>query len=159
MCKYKIKFVLQEFPPKSKLNQEQFGDQNSSITKEHIEKNLTEMSIDEAIEKNKLFTLDYHDVLMPYLTRINSTSTKSYASRTLLFLKDDGTLKPLAIELSRPHPAGDRFGTESSVYTPAEHGIEGSLWKLAKAFVAVNDSGYHQLMSHWYEFLIIEKKI
>ncbi|KAF2306985.1 hypothetical protein GH714_023028 [Hevea brasiliensis] len=65
----------------------------------------------EAIEKNKLFILDYHDVLMPYLRLINEeTSTKIYASRTLLFLKEDGTLKPLAIELSLPHPEGDQFG-------------------------------------------------
>ncbi|KAK2999070.1 hypothetical protein RJ639_024029 [Escallonia herrerae] len=41
---------------------------------------------------------------MPYLRRINSTSTKMYATRTLLFLQNDGTLKPLAIELSLPHP-------------------------------------------------------
>ncbi|EEF40396.1 lipoxygenase, putative [Ricinus communis] len=141
---------LEEFPPKSKLNHKQYGDQNSSITQEHMEKNLNGMSIDEAIEKNKLFILDYHDALMPYLRRINSTSTKTYASRTLLFLRDDGTLKPLAIELSLPHPKGDHLGAESNVYTPAEQeGIEGSLWKLAKAYVAVNDSGYHQLISHW----------
>ncbi|KAF5740057.1 lipoxygenase [Tripterygium wilfordii] len=89
-------------------------------------------------------------MLMPYLRRINdSTSTKTYASRTLLFLLDDGTLKPLAIELSLPHPEGDKFGAISTVYTPAERGVEGSIWQLAKAYVAVNDSGVHQLISHW----------
>ena len=87
---------------------------------------------------------------MPYLRRINSTSTKTYASSTLLFLRNDGALKPLAIELSLPHPEGDQFGAISKVYTPAEQGIEGSIWQLAKAYVAVNDSGYHQLISHWY---------
>ncbi|KAG8648092.1 hypothetical protein MANES_09G147500v8 [Manihot esculenta] len=140
---------LEEFPPKSKLNHERFGDQNSSITKEHIENKLHGMIIEEAIEKNKLFILDYHDVLMPFLRLINETSTKVYATRTLLFLKEDGTLKPLAIELSLPHPGGDQFGAVSNVYTPAEHGIEGSIWKLAKAYVAINDSGFHQLISHW----------
>lgn len=87
---------------------------------------------------------------MPYLRRINSTTTKTYASRTVLLLKNDGTLKPLAIELSLPHPNGDQFGAVSKVYTPAEHGVEGSIWQLAKAYVAVNDSGVHQLISHWY---------
>lgn len=87
---------------------------------------------------------------MPYLRRINSTSTKTYASRTILFLKNDGTLKPLAIELSLPHPEGDQFGAVSKVYTPAEQGVESSIWQLAKAYVAVNDSGNHQLISHWY---------
>lgn len=95
--------------------------------------------------------LDYHDYLMPYMRRINSTSAKIYATRTILFLKDDGTLKPLAIELSLPHPDGNQFGAISEVYTPTptEEGAEGTIWQLAKAYVAVNDSGYHQLISHW----------
>ncbi|KAK9289113.1 hypothetical protein L1049_017586 [Liquidambar formosana] len=85
---------------------------------------------------------------MPYLNWINGNpSTKTYATRTLLFLKDNGTLMPLAIELSLPDPAG---GKVSEVYTPAEQGVKGySIWQLAKAYVAVNDSGYHQLISHW----------
>jgi linoleate 9S-lipoxygenase len=87
---------------------------------------------------------------MPYLRRINSTSAKTYASRTILFLKNDWTLKPLAIELSLSHPKGDQFGAISKVYTPAEQGVESSIWQLAKAYVAVNDSGNHQLISHWY---------
>lgn len=103
----------------------------------------------QAIQSNRLFILDHHDSLMPYVRRINATSTKIYATRTLLFLQQDGTLKPLAIELSLPHPAGDQFGAISKVYTPAEHGVEGSIWQLAKAYVAVNDSGVHQLISHW----------
>lgn len=87
---------------------------------------------------------------MPYVRRINTTTNKIYASRTLLLLQNDGTLKPLAIELSLPHPDGDKHGAISNVYTPAENGIEGSVWQLAKAYVAVNDSGIHQLISHWY---------
>lgn len=87
---------------------------------------------------------------MPFLRRINSTSNKIYGSRTLLFLKSDGTLKILVIELSLPHPDGDQYGCIRSVYTPAEQGVESSIWQLAKAYVAVNDSGNHQLISHWY---------
>lgn len=104
----------------------------------------------QAIESNRLYILDHHDSLMPYITRINSTPTKTYATRTILFLKHDGTLQPLAIELSLPHPQGDNYGAVSQVYTPAEEGVEGSVWQLAKAYAAVNDSGYHQLISHWY---------
>ena len=78
-----------------------------------------------------------------------SANTKAYASRTLLFLQDNGTLKPLAIELSLPHPDGDQFGAVSKVYTPADQGVEGSIWQFAKAYVAVNDMGIHQLISHW----------
>lgn len=87
---------------------------------------------------------------MPYLRRINETDNRIYASRTLLFLQSDGTLKPLVIELSLPHPEKDHLGCTSKVYTPAEHGVESSIWQLAKAYVAVNDSGFHQLISHWY---------
>ncbi|XAR57207.1 Linoleate 9S-lipoxygenase [Bertholletia excelsa] len=140
---------LQEFPPTSKLDPQIYGHQNSSITREDVEKNMNGLIVDEAIENNRLFILDHHDALMPYLRRINTTSTKTYASRTLLFLQEDGTLKPLAIELSLPHPQGDSHGATSQVFTPAEDGVEGSVWQLAKAYAAVNDSGYHQLISHW----------
>ncbi|GMY21572.1 probable linoleate 9S-lipoxygenase 5 isoform X1 [Fagus crenata] len=140
---------LEEFPPKSKLDTTLYGDQNSKITKEHIENSIDGLTIEEALKNNRLFILDHHDVFMPYLNRINSTSTKTYASRTLLFLQNDGALKPLAIELSLPHPEDEKLGAISKVFTPAEQGVEGSIWQLAKAYAAVNDSGYHQLVSHW----------
>ncbi|KAL1188121.1 Linoleate 9S-lipoxygenase 1 [Cardamine amara subsp. amara] len=140
--------LLQEFPPKSKLESESYGNQNSKITKSHIEQSLDGLTVEEALEKERLFILDHHDTLMPYLRRINTTKTKTYATRTLLFLKDDGTLKPLVIELSLPHPNGDKFGAVSEVHTPGK-GVYDSLWQLAKAYVGVNDSGNHQLISHW----------
>ncbi|CAK8544656.1 unnamed protein product [Lathyrus sativus] len=140
---------LQEFPPTSNLVPKIYGDQSSTIKKEHIESKLDGLTIDEAIAQKKLFILDHHDALMPYLRRINSTSTKTYASRTILFLQNNGTLKPLVIELSLPHPDGDQQGAISEVYVPAENGVENSIWQLAKAYVAVNDSGNHQLISHW----------
>ncbi|CAK9161112.1 unnamed protein product [Ilex paraguariensis] len=140
---------LQEFPPASKLDPEEYGNQTSTIKREHIEKNMNGLPVDEALENNKLFILDHHDALMPYLQDINSTTTKTYASRTILLLQNNGTLKPLAIELSLPHPQGVKYGVTSQVFTPAEHRLEGSVWQLAKAYAAVNDSGYHQLISHW----------
>jgi len=89
---------------------------------------------------------------MTYLRRINATSTKAYASRTILFLKEDGTLRPLAIELSLPHPGDDKSGVVSQVFLPADEGVQSSIWLLAKAYVIANDSCYHQLVSHWYKF-------
>ncbi|KAL3728289.1 hypothetical protein ACJRO7_032958 [Eucalyptus globulus] len=135
---------LQEFPCKSKLNPE-----NNPDMRVYIEENLSGRTLDEAIKEKKLFILDHYDTLMPFLRGINTTSTKTYATRTLLCLKEDGTLKPLAIELILPHPDGDEFGEISEVYKPAKDGIEATLWDLAKAYVSVNDSGYHQLISHW----------
>ncbi|RDX79827.1 Linoleate 9S-lipoxygenase 1 [Mucuna pruriens] len=142
--------LLQEFPPKSKLDATVYGDQTSTITKEHLEINLGGLTVEQALDGKRLFILDHHDAFMPYMRKINSLSTaKSYATRTILFLKDDGTLKPLAIELSLPHPRGDEFGTNSRVILPANQGAESTIWLLAKAYVVVNDSCYHQLMSHW----------
>ncbi|CAI9102208.1 OLC1v1000442C2 [Oldenlandia corymbosa var. corymbosa] len=141
--------LLKEFPPRSKLNPEIYGKQDSTITREQVENMLDGLTVDKAMETNRLFILDHHDSLMPYVRRINATSTKIYATRTLLFLQEDGTLKPLAIELSLPNPNGDEFGAVSKVYTPGGNGVEGSLWQLAKTYVAVNDSGVHQLISHW----------
>ncbi|XVF41919.1 hypothetical protein PTKIN_Ptkin01aG0319500 [Pterospermum kingtungense] len=141
--------LLKEFPPTSKLDPEVYGGQNSCITKEHIEYNLEGLSVEEALRSNRLFILDHHDTVIPYLRRINTTGTKTHASRTILFLRADSTLKPVAIELSLPSTGGGKSDVVSEVYTPAEHGVEGSIWQFAKAFVAVNDSGYHQLISHW----------
>lgn len=109
--------------------------------------------------------MDYYDAFMPYLRKINELdSAKAYATRTFLFLKDDGTLKPLAIELSKPHqcvyvlphPPHMRpspflhYYFPSQVVLPADKGDDGTIWLLAKAYVVVNDTNYHQLISHWY---------
>nr|XP_009418148.1 PREDICTED: probable linoleate 9S-lipoxygenase 5 [Musa acuminata subsp. malaccensis] len=140
---------LEVFPPVSKLDPSKYGNQNSRITAAHIEHNLEGLTVDQALGGNRLFILDHHDALMPYVNRINSTASKIYATRTVLFLRDDSTLKPLAIELSLPHPDGEQHGAVSEVYMPEEAGVEGSIWELAKAYVVVNDSGVHQLISHW----------
>ncbi|MED6192549.1 Lox2p [Stylosanthes scabra] len=141
--------ILKEFPPQSKLDKSKYGDNTSTITKQQVEASLGGVSVDEAISNNKLFILDHHDPLFPYLSKINQTTTKAYATRTILFLQNDGTLKPVAIELSKPNPQGDSYGPISTVYTPTKEAVEGYIWQLAKAYVVVNDSCYHQLVSHW----------
>lgn len=102
----------------------------------------------QAMLQNRLYILDHHDYLIPYLRRINTQSVCIYASRTLLFLKDDGTLKPVVIELSLPSDSSGE-GDISRIFLPASQGTDAHLWQLAKAHVSVNDSGYHQLISHW----------
>ncbi|GJT30378.1 probable linoleate 9S-lipoxygenase 5 [Tanacetum coccineum] len=141
--------LLKEFPPTSKLDANVYGNQNSSIRSHHIEEHLDGLDVQEVIRAKRLFTLDYHDSLMPYVRRINETSNKIYATRTLLLLQKDGTLKPIAIELSLPHSKDDKLGAISKVCTPAKDGVEAGIWKLAKAYVAVIDTGVHQLISHW----------
>ncbi|THU44469.1 hypothetical protein C4D60_Mb02t07710 [Musa balbisiana] len=132
---------LERFPPVGR------GGKVSSITASHIEENLEGLSADQAVELRRIFILDHHDYIMQYLRRINEQGVCVYASRTLLFLRHDQTLKPLAIELSLP---GDGKGGEiNRVFLPASQGSERALWQLAKTHVAVNDSGHHQLISHW----------
>ncbi|XP_066369564.1 probable linoleate 9S-lipoxygenase 4 [Miscanthus floridulus] len=141
---------LETFPATSTLDPRVYGDHTSKITEAHIQHNLEGLTVHNALSKNRLFILDHHDHFMPYLDRINKLEGNFiYATRTLLFLKDDGTLKPLAIELSLPNPKGQRHGAVSKVYTPAHTGVERHIWQLAKAYVCVNDSGWHQLISHW----------
>ncbi|KAG6479283.1 hypothetical protein ZIOFF_062746 [Zingiber officinale] len=96
----------------------------------------------------RMFMLDHHEYLMPYLRRINEQGVCIYASRTLFLLRHDHTLKPVAIELTLP---GGGAGSEeiNRVFLPASKGTEAALWQLAKTHVAVNDSGHHQLISHW----------
>ncbi|XP_024964101.1 probable linoleate 9S-lipoxygenase 5 isoform X1 [Cynara cardunculus var. scolymus] len=141
--------LLKDFPPTSKLDTEVYGNQNSSIRSHHIVEHLDGLEVEKVLEANRLFILDHHDSLMPYVKRINATSTKIYATRTLLLLQKDGTLKPIAIELSLPHPDDEKLGAINEVYTPAKDGVEAATWQLAKTYVAVNDSGVHQLISHW----------
>jgi len=113
--------------------------------------------VQQAFADRRLFILDYSEVFMPYLSKINDLPcAKAYATRTFLFLKDDGTLKPLAIQLSKPLRCGcGSSNTESTVVLPADKGVESTIWQLAKAHVTVNDTNYHQLISHWYIYIYI----
>nr|CAA53730.1 lipoxygenase [Pisum sativum] len=140
---------LVEFPARSKLDTQLYGDNTSTVTKGHLEPNMGGVTVEQAIQNHRLYILDHHDTVFPYLRKINATDTKAYATRTFLFLQNNGTLRPLAIELSKPRPQDDSYGPISEVYLPASEGVEGSIWLLAKAYVVVNDSCYHQLVSHW----------
>ncbi|TVU08175.1 hypothetical protein EJB05_41566 [Eragrostis curvula] len=103
----------------------------------------------EAVQNKKLFMLDYHDALMPYVNKVRSVEgTTLYGSRTLFFLTKDGTLKPIAIELSRPKTESGKLPWRD-VFKP-DGSVTGSwLWQLAKTHVLAHDTGYHQLVNHW----------
>jgi len=120
----------------------------------------------QAVEERRLYVVDHHDWVMPYLKCINElpgdeekaevSQRKVYAARTLLFLnRDDSTLKPLAIELSSPHPEKEQLGAVSTVYTPPDSGDitvtagRFSAWELAKAHAAANDTVENNFVTHW----------
>ncbi|XP_050205012.1 linoleate 9S-lipoxygenase 6-like [Mercurialis annua] len=131
---------LQRFPPEGKNGE-------SKIKVSDIEHNLDGLDIYQAMYQWRMLVLDHHDYLMPFLGRMNKKGVCAYASRTLFFLRDDSTLKPVAIELSLPGSLQHK--EVSRVFLPASEGTEAALWQLAKAHVASNDSAYHQLISHW----------
>ncbi|CAO2044062.1 unnamed protein product [Urochloa humidicola] len=152
------------FPLKSELDRSVYGDQDSKITKDHVEKNLGGMTVQQAVDEGRLYVVDHHDFVMPYLKRINElpgeeekaeiSPRKVYAARTLLFLNhDDSTLKPLAIELSSPHPENEQLGAVSTVYTPPDtEDIKAgtfSAWELAKAHATANDTFQNNFIGHW----------
>jgi hypothetical protein len=103
----------------------------------------------QALKRKKLFILDYHDLLMPYVEKVRDVEgTTLYGSRTLFFLTENGTLRPLAIELTRP-PIGDKPQWKE-VFTPTSDATGNWLWRIAKAHVCAHDGGYHELVIHWY---------
>ncbi|TKY59263.1 Linoleate 13S-lipoxygenase 3-1 [Spatholobus suberectus] len=91
------------FPPVTKLDPSKYGPVESALKEEHIIGHIEGMSIQQALEENKLFTLDYHDVYLPFLDRINGLEgRKAYATTTIFFLTKMGALKPIAIQLALP---------------------------------------------------------
>ena len=135
---------------RSKLDEATYGSADSLITKELIEEQIRRvMTAEEAVANKKLFMLDYHDLLLPYVLKVRKLEgTTLYGSRALFFLTDDGTLRPIAIELTRPK--SKRKPQWRQVFTPGCDGsVTGSwLWQLAKAHVLAHDAGVHQLINH-----------
>ncbi|KAH7423168.1 hypothetical protein KP509_12G042400 [Ceratopteris richardii] len=141
--------LVKSFPLMSNLDSEKYGPEESAIKAEHFNHQLGGLSVQQAIEQNRLFVVDYNDAFMPYINKINAQKDrKMYASRTLYFLKDSGTITPVAIELSLP-PSSPNFQGSKRVFTPGQDATTHWLWTLAKAHAASNDAGFHQLVNHW----------
>ena len=109
----------------------------------------------QALEQKKLFVLDYHDLLLPFVHKVRELEgTTLYGSRTIFFLTRDGTLKPIVIELTRPaSPSKPQW---KRAFTRCSDATGSWLWNLAKAHVCSHDSGYHELVSHWYKDLYLK---
>ncbi|MED6209771.1 Lipoxygenase 6, chloroplastic [Stylosanthes scabra] len=140
--------LLKEFPIRSKLDPAVYGPPESAITKELLEQELGGMSFEKAMEENRLFIIDYHDMLLPFMKKMNSLpGRKAYASRTIFFYAKTGILSPIAIELSLPPTPSS--AQNKRVYTHGHDATTHWIWKLAKAHVCSNDAGIHQLVNHW----------
>lgn len=139
---------IREFPIMSKLDPDIYGERACSVRAAHLLRNMDGLEIDEAIAQHRLYILDFHDVFLPYLERLNALEGKAYATRTFLFLTNQGTLKVLAIELNLP-PSKDKKRSSKVLLPPSSSSHEKLVWQLAKAHVSINDAGHHQLVSHW----------
>uniref|UniRef100_F6GUC9 Lipoxygenase n=1 Tax=Vitis vinifera TaxID=29760 RepID=F6GUC9_VITVI len=141
--------LVSEWPLKSTLDPDVYGPPESAITTELVEREIKAfMTIDVALEQKKLFIIDYHDLFLPYVSKVRQMEgTTLYGSRALFFLTPDGTLKPLAIELTRPPIEGKPQWKQ--VFTPTSESTGRWLWRFAKVHFLAHDSGYHQLVSHW----------
>ncbi|KAL5707967.1 linoleate 13S-lipoxygenase [Ranunculus cassubicifolius] len=141
--------LLKEWPLKSKLDPEIYGSCECAFTKELLEQQIKGvMTVDEALARNKLFIIDYHDLLLPLVGKVRALEGATlYGSRTIFFLTHDSTLRPIAIELTRPPM--DNKPQWKKVFTPGYDATACWLWKFAKVHVSAHDSGYHELVVHW----------
>nr|GEZ55238.1 linoleate 13S-lipoxygenase 2-1, chloroplastic-like [Tanacetum cinerariifolium] len=99
--------LVTEWPLKGKLDPKVYGPE-SAITKEMVEEEIRGlMTLELDLTQKKLFMLDYHDLLLPYVNKTRELNgTTLYGSRTLIFLTPAGTFWPLAIELTHPPSNG-----------------------------------------------------
>ncbi|BBN02036.1 protein MpLOX7 [Marchantia polymorpha subsp. ruderalis] len=128
------------------------------------------LTLEQAIEANKLFIIDYHDAFKAYVGEINKVSgRKTYAGRAIFLANDQGKLSPVAIELSLPKDRRDQNCTLHRVFTPgvaqqelqpsskgkggssdpADEPLLNPWWELAKIHFISLDFAYHELVSHW----------
>ncbi|KAL0421537.1 UNVERIFIED_CONTAM: Lipoxygenase 6, chloroplastic [Sesamum latifolium] len=140
--------LLKELPILSKLDPEVYGPPESAITRELIARELHGISVEEAIKEKKLFILDYHDLLLPFIEKMNALpDRKAYASRTVFYYSETGGLRPIVIELSLPPTSSSP--RNKYIFTHGHDATTNWIWKLAKAHVCSNDAGVHQLVNHW----------
>ncbi|KAL0364300.1 UNVERIFIED_CONTAM: Lipoxygenase 6, chloroplastic [Sesamum angustifolium] len=140
--------LLKELPILSKLDPDVYGPPESAITRELIARELHGISVEEAIKEKRLFILDYHDLLLPFIEKLNALpDRKAYASRTVLYYSETGVLRPIVIELSLPPTSSSP--RNKYIFTHGHDATTNWIWKLAKAHVCSNDAGVHQLVNHW----------
>ncbi|XP_065865989.1 linoleate 13S-lipoxygenase 2-1, chloroplastic-like [Euphorbia lathyris] len=141
--------LVTEWPLKSELDPDVYGPAESAITTQMIEEEIGGfMTVEEAVKQKKLFMLDYHDLFLPYVSKVRQLeNTTLYGSRAVFFLTPEDTLRPLAIELVRPPMDGKPQWKQA--FRPEWHSTGFWLWRFAKAHVLAHDSAYHQLISHW----------
>lgn len=127
--------------------------EGSAITEATVALSVEGNNVQELLEGGRrLFQVDY-TALARFVPQINAQEDKEgnrlffmYATRAVFYMSNNGLLKPIAIELIDVPHAKKPNDLVRTVYTPHD---DTHLWRLAKAYFSSNDSGYHQLISHW----------
>uniref|UniRef100_A0A166GAS3 Lipoxygenase n=1 Tax=Daucus carota subsp. sativus TaxID=79200 RepID=A0A166GAS3_DAUCS len=131
--------LVREWPLKSNLAQEYYGEPESAITKELLESMMAEcMTVEKAIEEKRLFVIDYHDLMLPFVEKVRKTGGRNlYGSRALFFRTTSDTLKPMAIEL-RTHCVVEPYVIATNRQLSSMHPIYRLLKPHFKDTMAIN---------------------
>ncbi|KAK9825309.1 hypothetical protein WJX74_007835 [Apatococcus lobatus] len=132
--------------------------EDSIITAEHLQPWVENNNLQDLLESGKrLFQVDY-TALKAFLADANTQFEDGerlfymYATRGIFYLTNNGYMTLIAIEMIDCPDANKPDSTVSKVVLPRGSGpqnMDKQYWRLAKAYFASNDSGYHQLVSHW----------
>nr|AZB48677.1 lipoxygenase [Lobosphaera incisa] len=116
---------------------------DSAITEAVLQGHLEGHSISQLLsgDKPRLFLIDYMKGFKDYAEKIAAAHPGNvmYAGRAVLYLRTDGELVPVAIELQAPRRKLEAFTSADSP----------TIWLLAKCIFSSIDAGYHQLISHF----------
>lgn len=94
-----------------------------------------------AIAQKRLYVLDYPvlEILRKNPGTIDGGRKQHTAAPiVVLFMRPDGILRPIAIQLHQ------KPGTDNPIYTPKD----GNLWLMAKTFAQIADGNHHILYTH-----------
>lgn len=113
-------------------------------------------TLQEKIDDNRIFTIDYRSEFLSIQTRekdkekesaldkLNAEGSENflYAPSCVLYLTDDNVMMPVAVVLATP----EKQGKDALVYTPYDTPTE---WALAKGHFLAADACVHQVYSHF----------
>ncbi|XP_028824917.1 hydroperoxide isomerase ALOXE3-like isoform X2 [Denticeps clupeoides] len=99
-----------------------------------------ESSLEEELKSGRVFLLDYEVLEGVSANIINGKQQYLAAPLCLLHVDQEGTLKPIAIQLQQTP------GPQNPVFLPSDSKAD---WLLAKMWVRSSDFQYHQLISHF----------
>jgi hypothetical protein len=137
---------------------EEFAEAEFPITedllKSILEPSGENFSLTEALEKHRLYVLDYR-IFDGILTPVQEDQIGRYtaSSITLFYVDNQDQLIPCAIQL-KPNSYRGRSDCPPKMFTPLS---PPDRWALAKTVVAASDTAYHGIVSHLIETHLVSE--